>query len=201
MPAYEAQVVFLRLAHDCHLGARDVGDEGVGRRELGDELGDLRDRGCQHVEVGAAHLLEGRGPVDGARRSGLFQNLRSVHACDVPPGGAGCEADGAPDQAHPHYPQRTAHERDPITRSFSPESPMVTRLQPGYPSASPSRTSTPALSKTSGHVSTSTKLPCEGTKFSFAVRNAFCTRSRSPTMNSALPRILSRARIEAAAAT
>src|SRR5215204_1908729 len=102
--------------------------------------------------------------MDGASQGGVLEHLWGVYADYLPSRVAGGETNRAPDQADTDDPQRVAHAPPsaPITRSFSPESPTVTRLQPGYPRGSPSRTRTPARSKTSGPVCTRTKLPCEG---------------------------------------
>ena len=70
--------------------------------------------------------------MDGAALGGASPRTSGrVYADDVPSRVAGGEADGTPDQADPDDPERAAHASAPMTRSFSPESPTVTRLQPG----------------------------------------------------------------------
>ena len=61
----------------------------------------------------------------------FFENFGTVHAEDVPTRVAGREADGTPDQADADDPERAGHASAAMTRSFSSESPTVTRLQPG----------------------------------------------------------------------
>src|ERR687889_265835 len=57
----------------------------------------------------------------------------AIYSDYVPSRVTGGEADGAPDQADADDTQGALHAPPsaPITRSFSPESPTVTRLQPG----------------------------------------------------------------------
>src|ERR687898_1706886 len=76
--------------------------------------------------------------------------------------------------------ERTYPESAAMSRSFSSGLPREARLHAaGYPSASPSRTSTPVLSKTLGTARTMTKLVCEGTYSRPAASKAAWTRSHS----------------------
>ena len=92
--------------------------------------------GWEVVGVDTPEVLDNAtqsGAIHRASTGSILEHLWGVNADYLPSRVTGGEADGAPDQADPDDPQRVAHASPsaPMTRSFSSESPTVTRLQPG----------------------------------------------------------------------
>ena len=88
----------------------------------------------------------------------------------------------------PTDPQRAAHESAPMTRSFSPESPMVTRLQPGIAERLAFPHEDPGPLEDLRSRLDQNEVALRGDVVEPRLRKASCTRSRSRITNSARSR-------------
>ena len=117
--------------YDLCLRARDVSDEGIRRSEIPDQGHNTRDGHREQHEIHLPHLLYRRGAVDSPHLGRFFEDRRLVYADDLPTRRLRGEPGRAPDEPDSDDTERAAYGSAPITRSFSSEFPIVTRLQPG----------------------------------------------------------------------